>query len=50
MHIKEKISNAALIPAIKPEETVALDDNGTPDWAGLFSRRYVLRPLPKREP
>ncbi len=34
MHIKEKISNAALIPAIKPEETVALDDNGTPDWAG----------------
>lgn len=33
MEQKQIINNAALIPPIKPDRAVLLDENGTPDWA-----------------
>lgn len=33
MQTNKKITNAALIPEIMPDDAVTLDENGTPDWA-----------------
>lgn len=33
MQMNKIISNADLIPEMKPDSLVSLDDNGTPDWA-----------------
>lgn len=44
MQITKKITNAALIPPIKPDSTVLLDENGTPDWADglIFAQVRII--------
>ena len=44
MQITKKITNAALIPPIKPDSDVLLDENGTPDWADglIFAQVRII--------